>query len=69
MYFEKAESELPRCDRRSLLAARIMGAIYRGLLERIEAAGYDVFSGKITVPRPRRALIALKLWGRAALGM
>lgn len=69
MYFEKAESELPRCDRRNLLAARIMGGIYRGILQRIEAAGYDVFSRKITVPRPRRALIALQLWGRSMLGM
>jgi len=69
MYYEKAESELPRCDRRSLLAARIMGAIYRGILERIEAAGYDVFSRKIRVPRPRRAVIALSLWGRSLVGM
>lgn len=68
-YYEKAESELPRCDRRNLLAARIMGAVYRGILERIEAAGYDVFSGKIRVPRPRRALIALSLWARAQVGM
>jgi 15-cis-phytoene synthase len=69
MYYEKAESELPRCDRRSLLAARIMGGIYRGILERIEAAGYDVFSRKIRVPRPRRAVIALSLWGRSLVGM
>lgn len=69
MYYEKAESELPRCDRRSLLAARIMGAIYRGILERIEAAGYDVFSSTIRVPRPRRALIALSLWGKSLVGM
>jgi phytoene synthase len=69
MYYEKAESELPRCDRRSLLAARIMGGIYRGILERIEAAGYDVFSKKIRVPRPRRAVIALSLWGRSLVGL
>jgi phytoene synthase len=69
MYYEKAESELPRCDRRSLLAARIMGGIYRGILERIEAAGYDVFSRKIRVPRPRRAVIALSLWSRSLVGM
>jgi hypothetical protein len=36
MYYEKAESELPRCDRRNLLAARIMGAIY-----------YWVFAGPV----------------------
>jgi phytoene synthase len=68
-YFEKAESELPRCDRRNLLAARIMGAIYRGILERIETAGYDVFSREIRVPRPRRAVIALSLWVRSLAGL
>jgi phytoene synthase len=68
-YFEKAESELPRCDRRNLLAARIMGAIYRGILERIEMAGYDVFSREIRVPRPRRAVIALSLWVRSLAGL
>jgi phytoene/squalene synthetase len=45
-----------------------MGAIYRGVLERIEASGYDVFSQKIRVPRPRRAVIALSLWGQSLLG-
>ena len=44
--------------RRRLVAAEIMGAIYRGILSRIEAADYDVFSHVIRVPRPRRALIA-----------
>jgi phytoene synthase len=68
-YFEKADSELPRCDRRRLLAARIMGGIYREVLEGIEVAGYDVFSSKISVPKPRRALIALSLWARAQVGM
>lgn len=68
-YFEKADYELPRGDRRSLLAARIMGAVYRDILERIEAAGYDVFSTTIRVPRPRRALIAATLWARSIFGM
>ena len=36
-YYEKAERELPAVDRRSMVAARIMGAIYRAILERIEA--------------------------------
>jgi 15-cis-phytoene synthase len=69
MYYEKAESELPHCDRRSLLAARIMGGVYRGLLERIEASGYDVFSSTIRVPRPRRAVIALSLRGKSLVGL
>ena len=42
---------LPRADARRLVAAEIMGAIYRGILDRIEAADYDVFSRVIRVPR------------------
>jgi phytoene/squalene synthetase len=41
-----------------------MGRIYRGILDRIERAGYDVFSAVIRVPRPRRALIAAGTWAR-----
>ena len=64
-YYGKAASTLPPSDRRSLLAAEIMGAIYFEILRRIERSGYDVFSRRIRVPRPYRALIALGLWARA----
>ena len=57
---------LPRSDARRLVAAKIMGAIYRGILDRIEAADYDVFSQVIRVPRPRRALIAATTWAKTA---
>ena len=39
-----------------------MGAIYFGILRRIERARYDVFSRVIRVPRWRRATMALRLW-------
>jgi phytoene synthase len=61
-FYRRAASLLPPLDRRSLLAAEIMGAIYYEILCRIERAGYDVFSRRIRVPRPQRALIALRLW-------
>lgn len=66
-YYRRAAEELPRADRRSLLAAEIMGGIYFEILQRIEAAGYDVFTSRIRVPRPRRALVALRLWARTLL--
>jgi phytoene synthase len=64
-YYTKAAAALPPIDRRSLLAAEIMGAIYFEILRRIERSGYDVFSRRIRVPRPYRALMAIKLWARA----
>lgn len=64
-YYAKAAAALPPADRRSLLAAEIMGTIYFEILRRIERNGYDVFRMRIRVPRPYRALIALRLWVRA----
>jgi len=61
-YYRRAAVQLPPVDARSLVAAEIMGGIYYGILRRIERAGYDVFSQRIRVPRPQRALIALRIW-------
>lgn len=64
-YYARAAQQLPRSDRHSLVAAEIMGAIYFAILRRIERSGYDVLSGRIRVPRPHRAMIALRVWLRA----
>ena len=45
----------------------MMGGIYFEILRRIERNGYDVFSARIRVPRPQRAVIALGLWIKALL--
>jgi phytoene synthase len=68
-YYERAAAGMPSVDARSLVAAEIMGGIYFGILRRIEKADYDVFSSRIRVPRPHRALIALRIWARTALGI
>jgi phytoene synthase len=67
-YFVRAARALPREDARRLVAARIMGAIYLDLLERIETSGYHVFSETIRAPRWRRAMIAARSWLRAMAG-
>ena len=66
-YYARAARALPRRDARSLVAAEIMGAIYRAILDAIECRRYDVFSEVVRIPRPRRALIALSTWGRVML--
>ena len=66
-YYERAAAGLPRGDARSLVAAEIMGGIYFEILRRIEKADYDVFRSRIRVPRPHRALIALRIWARRGL--
>jgi phytoene synthase len=63
-YFRRAEAAMPRVDRRRFLPAEIMGAVYFDLLQKIEAADFDVFSAVIRVRRPRQAQLALGAWWR-----
>ena len=65
VFFSRAERALPADERPTLVAAEIMRAIYADLLRRIEAAGFDVFSGRVRVPRAVQARIALGAWWRA----
>jgi len=62
--FARAEAALPPQDARRLVAARIMGAIYRDLLARIEARDCDVFTARVRVPKFHKARIALSTWMR-----
>jgi len=68
-FYERARTALPASDRRRLVAAEIMGAIYGEILTRIERRGYDVFSEVVRVPRPRRAWIAVSVWARTMAGL
>ena len=61
-FYAKARAALPPDDRKRLVAAEIMRAVYFETLMRIERGGYDVFTVSTRVPRPRQALIALKQW-------
>jgi phytoene synthase len=68
-YYLRAAHDLPPADAYTLMAAEIMGGIYFEILQRIERAGYDVFTQRIRVPRPYRAVIALRIWARTLLRM
>jgi phytoene synthase len=62
--FARAEACLPAEDARRVVAARIMGAIYRDLLARIAAREHDVFAERVRVPRLRKARLAVATWMR-----
>ncbi len=66
-FYRRAEQGFPHADARSLVAARIMGAIYLALLEEIEARRFRVFDTRITVPTRRKVGIALRCWAGARL--
>lgn len=62
VFFSRAVRALPRQDAKRFVAAEIMHAVYFDLLKRIEAAGFDVFTAVIRVPRPHQALLAIRTW-------
>ncbi|HZR24133.1 MAG TPA: presqualene diphosphate synthase HpnD [Vicinamibacterales bacterium] len=64
-FYARAQAALPGEDRRRLVAAEIMRAVYFETLRRIERRHYDVFSSRTRVPRPIQALIAVNTWLRA----
>jgi 15-cis-phytoene synthase len=66
-FYTDARASLPVQDRRAMLPAEIMTAIYRRLLERIEATDYDVFSRRIRLSDPHRLMLALGCWARRRL--
>ena len=65
--FATAAHALPAVEAGRLIAAEIMGGIYFEILQRIERRGYDVFSSRVRVPKPVRAMIALTIWARYQL--
>ena len=61
-FYQRAIDARPPEDRKRLVAAEIMRAVYFETLRRIERSGHDVFTARARVPKPRQALIALRQW-------
>ena len=61
-FYRRAIDARPAEDRKRLVAAEIMRAVYFETLRRIERSGHDVFTARARVPRPRQAIIALRQW-------
>jgi phytoene synthase len=68
-YYVRASRNVSRDEARRLVAAEIMSGIYHAILDEIERRDYDVFTEKVRVPRPRRALIATRTWLRVMFGV
>jgi 15-cis-phytoene synthase len=61
-FYRRALASRPEEDRRRLVAAEIMRAVYFETLRKIERNGFDVFSQRARVAKPTQALIALRQW-------
>ena len=68
-HYAAAASRLPAGDRRSMLAAEIMGAIYREVLEEWARRGHPMGGARVQLGKARKIGIALRTvyrvrWGR-----
>ena len=61
-YYAEAEALLPSRDRKALLPARIMGAIYHEVLLRMRRGGFDVFRVRYSLSRLHKISILLRCW-------
>ncbi len=60
-YYESADLGLPMLPPTSARCIRGARALYSGILDQIEAAGYDVFSARVRVPAWRKLAVAYRL--------
>jgi phytoene synthase len=67
-FYRQASGLLPEEDRRSMLPAEVMAAIYRALLEELGRQGYPVGGRRLRLSTARKVWVALKtvLRGRSA---
>jgi len=65
---ERAAALLPAEDRRAMAPARVMGAVYRELLDEIVRRGYPLGADPVKLPRRRKAWLALRTLGASLLG-
>ena len=61
-YFALARQALPPEDRRSMVVAEIMGALYWRLLIRIRSRNYNVFGERVRLPQPLKFWVALSVF-------
>jgi len=64
-FYRAADELIPLLDRDSQAAMWVLVTIYRGLLERIEAKGFDVFTERVSVPTSKKLFILAQGLGKA----
>ena len=68
-FYRLARETLPAEDRRSMIAAELMGSVYWRLLQKMEARKFNVFGPQPTrVNNGHKILLILQSWLRLAVG-
>jgi phytoene synthase len=68
-HYAAARAALPAADRRAMIAAELMGAVYWRLLRKLEARGFDVLGPVPTrLTRLHKLALILRTWFRLVSG-
>jgi phytoene synthase len=68
-FYQLARETLPAADRRSMVAAELMGSVYWRLLSKLERQRFDVFGPELTrLNKGQKALLILRSWWRFVSG-
>jgi phytoene synthase len=68
-FYHLAGTTLPQKDRRSMIAAELMGTVYWRLLRKLERQRFNVFGPKLTrLNKAQKLLLILQTWLRLASG-
>lgn len=67
-YFDEAEKLLRAQDRNCMIAARMMGAIYSAILEKIQRGGFRVLEQRTRLSKWHKGAILVGYWLRGCFG-
>ncbi len=68
-FYRLALEALPPEDRRSMIAAELMGSVYWRLLNRVEAQSWNVFGPRlIRLTKPQKLWLMARTWRRVVMG-
>ena len=69
-HYKAAREVLPAGDRRSMIAAELMGSVYWRLLRKLEQKRFNVFGPDLTrVSKPQKIGLILRTWFRLGMGL
>ena len=68
-FYQRAREALPEGDRRSMVAAELMGSVYWRLLRKLESRKFNVFGSRPTrLSKGQKFLLIFRAWYRFASG-
>ena len=66
-YFDSGQRLIPLVSPRSRACPAIILGVYRAILDRIEAADYDVFQQRISLSTSKKLLLMARLWATSLI--